>query len=84
MHSVTVGCVAGLIAAAAWVGPALGQDTQFPDFSGLWQRAENASGRTFQPPAEGPGPVADFPDAGAPKTEIKMGFTSTRILGIGR
>ena len=65
MHSVTVGCVAGLIAAAAWAGPALGQDTQFPDFSGLWQRAENASGRTFQPPAEGPGPVADFPDAGA-------------------
>ena len=65
MHSVTVRCVAGLIVAAALVGPAVGQETQLPDFSGLWSRAENASGRTFQPPAEGPGPVADFPDAGA-------------------
>jgi len=65
MHSVSVRCVAGLIVAVALVGPAPAQETQIPDFSGLWSRAENASGRTFQPPAEGPGPITDFPDAGA-------------------
>ncbi len=65
MNSATVTCLAGLAVAAVMVGPAFGQETQFPDFSGLWQRAENASGRTFQQPAEGPGPIEDFPDAGA-------------------
>ena len=65
MHSITLKCLAGLAIAAGLMGPALGQETQFPDFSGLWQRAENASGRTFQQPAEGPGPIEDFPDAGA-------------------
>ncbi len=65
MHSVTVRCVAGLVVAAVSVGPAIGQESQLPDFSGLWQRAENATGRTFQQPAEGPGPIEDFPNAGA-------------------
>jgi hypothetical protein len=65
MYSARVSFIAGLIATAALVGPAIAQETQLPDFAGLWQRAENASGRTFQQPIEGPGPIEDFPDAGA-------------------
>jgi hypothetical protein len=65
MHKARIGFIAGLLGAVALTGHAMAQETQRPDFSGLWQRAENASGRTFQQPAQGPGPIEDFPDAGA-------------------
>ncbi len=65
MHNSRVRFIAGLIGAVALAGPAMAQETEIPDFVGLWQRAENASGRTYQQPATGPGPIEDFPEAGA-------------------
>lgn len=78
MHSATVRCVAGLIGVAALAGsaPAMTQETKIPDFSGLWARAENAEGRTFHPPASGPGPVMAVPDV----NEFRIGDHTNPIL----
>lgn len=63
MLGVGVKRIAGLIGLLSLAGPALAQENVVPDFSGLWMREENANGRTFHPPASGPGPVMVLPDA---------------------
>jgi hypothetical protein len=65
MRGATVKTIAGVFGAALLMAPAQAQNMEIPDFNGLWQRPENAEGRTFQQPASGPGPIEDFPDAGA-------------------
>jgi hypothetical protein len=42
----------------------VGAQQPVPDFSGYWEKPGNESGRMFQPPGSGPGPVMRAPDAG--------------------
>nr|TFG53318.1 MAG: hypothetical protein E4H34_03850 [Hyphomicrobiales bacterium] len=76
MRGAAIKCIAGYFGAALLIGPVMAQETEIPNFSGLWSRPENAAGRTFQQPAEGPGPIEDFPDAGA----FRIGDYSNPIL----
>lgn len=55
---------------------AVAQEAEVADFSGLWQRSEDANGRMFHPPAEGPGPVMESVGEGG----IRFGDAANPIL----
>jgi hypothetical protein len=55
---------------------AFGQEAEFADFSGYWGRTEDTAGRMFHPPASGPGPVMDVPEAG----DFRIGDHTNPIL----
>jgi len=65
MRRRTIAWVVGLVGVAALALPsfATAQENAIPDFAGLWARSATAGGRTFDPPASGPGPVMVVPDA---------------------
>jgi hypothetical protein len=56
--------------------PGVAQESEVADFSGLWQRSEDADGRTFHPPAAGPGPILEIRE----QNGIRLGDVSNPIL----
>jgi hypothetical protein len=42
----------------------LAQEMEIPNFSGFWTRSDDASGRSFQAPETGPGPIMRAADSG--------------------
>lgn len=66
MHGSTARCVAGIFAVAALASsaPGLAQEFEIPNLSGFWTRSDNAAGRSFQAPDNGPGPIMRAADSG--------------------
>ncbi len=56
--------VPGPTPSAAQEAESITSDAEIPNFSGYWTRSDDAAGRTFQSPPNGPGPLMRAADSG--------------------